>query len=244
MKKPLLIASLVLAIALQGCVYLRLLEVKRQLSDYPENFSADTSDGLRLNFLKPALLEKDLEFIGLFPNAIELSELNRTWKIVFEKNYNDGQVETENYDILVEMDLDKQDKLVSIHLNDRYFAFFTKEQFLSILRSFGGASINVKKREAFAQMEEGDQPDQAPPTRPELIKQLGIPFLTTEENTLEYRYLQKHPSEELPDGGISQKADYYKALFHFDNQDRLTQVSGTFPFIGSITVGFQYDPET
>lgn len=245
MKKLTFIPLALLALALQGCVYLRLLEVKGQLADYEKYFSADTSDGLNLTFRQPTLLEKDLTFIGFSPNEIEETEGQRLWKLVFEKKYNVGQSEAEDFSIRVNMALDPSGKLESIYINDRYFAFFSKEQFLSILQSFGGAKIDVKKRTATAQTEDRDQSSQDEPlTRENLITQLGIPFSTTDDNTLEYHFLQKHPPTTNADGTVTQRIERYTASFRFDAYDRFVGVTGAFPFIGTITYSLGYPEET
>ena len=71
-KRLLWFALLCMALlGLSGCVYLRLLEFKGQLSNFDENFSVDLEEGLSITFLNPVILQKDMWKIGLPPTIQE-----------------------------------------------------------------------------------------------------------------------------------------------------------------------------
>ena len=58
-----------LSLALGGCVYLRLLAIKRQLADFDRHFTLQQADGLRLICRDPVLLSQDFTWMGVVPES-------------------------------------------------------------------------------------------------------------------------------------------------------------------------------
>ncbi|MCI5212309.1 MAG: hypothetical protein D3910_26790, partial [Candidatus Electrothrix sp. ATG2] len=59
-KKTLVMFILIsCSLTLSGCVYLRLLKVKRQFKQFDKYVMVDKEDGLTFSFLKPILYEED-----------------------------------------------------------------------------------------------------------------------------------------------------------------------------------------
>src|SRR5579884_1856892 len=77
-----------LLISITGCVYLHLLEVRRQLSNFEDNFEIKDQNELTLVFLKPVLLTEDIIWLTeLGPTSEEGTEQGKLWKYTFEKQY-------------------------------------------------------------------------------------------------------------------------------------------------------------
>src|SRR5262245_8179456 len=70
-----------ISLLLGGCVYLRLLQLKRQLADFDKNFTVQLTPGLRLNCLNPVVLADDLKFLGFYPASTRTLGAAEQWTI-------------------------------------------------------------------------------------------------------------------------------------------------------------------
>ena len=57
------LAALLLLLPLSGCVYLRLLQIKKQLLEFDRNFSLSGRSSLVIEFKNPVLYAKDARFL-------------------------------------------------------------------------------------------------------------------------------------------------------------------------------------
>lgn len=181
---------LALATLASGCVYIRLLQFKNQLADFEKHFSADSTDGIRINCKDPLLLGEDLRWLGAEPESILHRPLGDLWTIRWTKELPRGSVETGVYDIEVQAELAEK-KLKSIHIPERYFAFVSKDLFLSALRSAGHAKIDRLSRQAVMDTS-ALGPDNSPPPIDlgSIEKMLGLPTeRTDEQGSIRYRYV-------------------------------------------------------
>jgi hypothetical protein len=187
-----LLALLLLAIVFagSGCVYLRLLELKKQLARFDTHFVADTSDGVRIQCLKPILHAGDVRWIGIFPETItqEADDI-KTWRVRWVKEAPPGEPETTVYDVEL-LARFADERLAFVSIPERYFQFFPKELFVSLLRSTGGARIDRSSRSAdVANTPEPGTPAIEPPTRDSIGGMLGRPTERALRDGLEtYRY--------------------------------------------------------
>ena len=81
------------ALLSSGCVYLRLLELKRQLAAFERNFTLETSEGVRLGFLRPVLLTRDIRWLGLKPETVQQTGEIEQWRVRWLKEPAHGVVE-------------------------------------------------------------------------------------------------------------------------------------------------------
>ena len=68
-RTPVLLGTVLACLALSGCLYLRLLELRNQLAEFDRYFETDLREGVKLTCRKPVLLDEDMAFFKLVPEA-------------------------------------------------------------------------------------------------------------------------------------------------------------------------------
>lgn len=236
-----LVAGVIL-ISLSGCIFLRLLEVKRQLSDFDANFRVDIEDGLSLTFLHPVILEKDLFFVGLPPTLTEPDETGTTWTHIFEKQYPDDPTEDSNFDLSLSSRF-ADSKLNEIRISERYFAFVSKQNVLHTIRSFGNADLDVAERTASMDVTDGDpSPGVAPPEVVDILNTLGLPYARADsagERWFEYRYRLLPPVSEQANNDSGKSAKLYRFKFTFSKTNRISRIEGNLPLLGQVNISYK-----
>ena len=178
-------------LVLSGCVYLRLLEFKRQLADFDRFFTLKTDDGLRLACLTPVLLAEDFRWLGLTPASVKTLGQSEQWRIRWVKQLPPGARESDAHDIEIEL-IFTNGKFTRLFLPERYFAFVPKPFFTGLLRSLGRAGVDKGRRLAevnFTRAERDLLTNRVVATS--LAMLLGTPSETTIEGShtkLRYRY--------------------------------------------------------
>ncbi len=199
------------ALLLSGCVYLRLLDLKKQFARFDENFTADTTDGVRIECLEPLLYTDDVRWLGVYPETIIADGVSEKWRVRWLKDPPPGEPETALYDVELEARF-TDDRLTFVAIPERYFAFFPKELFVSLLRSTGGAKIDRSSRSADVEnAPDPKAPEIKPPTLDSIGGMLGRPNERTTRDGLEtfrYRYRALTPEK---------KAKPIEVTFSFDS---------------------------
>jgi hypothetical protein len=187
------LALLAPAFLLSGCVYLRLLKLKKQLNDVPANFRVSTTEGVDVRLVNPLLKPGDIRWLGIHPASSAITGDTETWQARWVKDAPPGSGETVVYDLEVAMRFD-DGKLVRVSIPERYFAYLSKDLFLNLLRSTGEAQVNKAAREAEVE-NTAEKPGEAPPPPPglELVRRmLGLPTREAVDaagnTTCHYRY--------------------------------------------------------
>ncbi|GEM_PF-684737 len=138
-----------LLISITGCVYLHLLEVRRQLSNFEDNFEIKDQNELTLVFLKPVLLTEDIIWLTeLGPTSEEGTEQGKLWKYTFEKQYSGPKDEKGDFDIPIIMLFQKDDKLREIRFPERFLKFVSKPLLIRMFKSMGYSQISKLRRSA------------------------------------------------------------------------------------------------
>jgi len=189
-----LFALLLLAcvVAFSGCVYLRLLDLKKQFSRFDQFFKTDITDGLRIDCLEPLLQVGDARWLGIFPETTTTAGSSEDWRVRWVKEPPPGAPETSVYD--VELSARFVDgRLVLVGIPERYFAFFSKELFVNLLRSTGAARIDRSSRSAEVDNKPpAEGPELKLPTIASIDGMLGRPTeFTKKEGLTIYRYRYK-----------------------------------------------------
>lgn len=135
----------VVCLLLSGCVYLRLLEFKRQLADFDRHFTLKTDDGLRLVCLSPILLAEDFRWLGVTPESVKTLGESERWRIRWVKQLPLGARESDAHDLEMEL-IFTDGKFTRLFLPERYFAFVPKPFFTGLLRSLGKAGVDQSRR--------------------------------------------------------------------------------------------------
>jgi hypothetical protein len=174
-RHPTVVRLLIAAVALvlfSGCVYLRLLQLKRQLAQFDENFVLVDSDDFDLRFRRPVLTGDDLRWLGAEPKVIQETDTGAEWLIRWVKVPPAGANEPFEYDMEFHTRFAK-DRLSEIVIPKRYFAYFSKDLFVNLLRSTGAAQVNKEKKQAEAQTE--TPPKATVPNLKDVKGMLGAP---------------------------------------------------------------------
>ncbi|HTB80303.1 MAG TPA: hypothetical protein VK717_05395 [Opitutaceae bacterium] len=173
---------------LEGCVYLRLLELKHQFADFDRFFAVDDSDGLTLTLKKPVLETEDLAFFDLAPEKEIRLGVARRWHLRWIKDYTMPHERPEDYEVTADF-IFAEDKLRRVHLPERIFAFMPKSLILSALRSLGHARVDQAKQSASAALSSSAG---LPLTQADLLRFLGAPLDTQSRDDgrllVHYRY--------------------------------------------------------
>lgn len=136
-------------ISITGCVYLHLLEVRRQLSNFENNFEIRDQNELTLVFLKPVLLTEDIIWLTeLGPTSEEETGQGKLWKYTFEKQYSGPKDEKGDFDIPIIMLFQGDDKLREIRFPERFLEFVSKPLLIRMFKSMGYSQISKLRRSA------------------------------------------------------------------------------------------------
>jgi hypothetical protein len=163
-----------LCLLLGGCVYLRLLELKRQLADFDHYFAVDQTDGLTLTMQKPVLLVDDMAFFQLAPESTKRLGAAMRWHLRWIKDYAAPGEHPADYEVEADLTF-VDDRMVRFHLPERTFSFVQKSLVLQALRSLGHASVDKSNHSASATL---DALHLAPITHTDLLHFLGAPLDT------------------------------------------------------------------
>jgi len=180
----LLIGVLLLA---SGCVYLRLKELRHQLSHFREYFVVEREPCPSVIARKPVLLVEDLTFLtGLTPSPVAGSGETENWSLRFVKE-TPVEPEPEDYDITVT--IRAQTNLVAaMEFPPRFAVFLYQESLEKVFRRVDDAAVSAEEKEAAWRAP--DMQDELV-SRDELLASLGQPTIRTESETelvLHYQY--------------------------------------------------------
>lgn len=180
----------VVALLLGGCVYLRLLELKRQFAKFDQHFALQTDDGLRIIAQHPVLRIDDVRFIGLRPETTRTLGHAELWQVRWVKQLPPGTDEKSQF--YIGLDLTFADgKLSGIAIPESYFAMLPKDFLIGVVRSLGGARVDKSSREVAAAVA-AEEVRKARPNLPTVDKILGVPTEEREDgpHTIQrYRYV-------------------------------------------------------
>jgi hypothetical protein len=148
---PLLLIG-VASLLLGGCVYLRLLELKKQLSRFDENFTIPPTEDLSIQCLHPLLQAEDIRWLGGIPKIIIPRDGGEEWLIRWIKETAPGMKEEFVYDMVVNVRF-VDGRVVEARIPKRHLAYISKELLVNMLRSTGTARVDRNDRQADARTE-------------------------------------------------------------------------------------------
>lgn len=154
-SKPRFVSLLLIGAAcllLSGCVYLRLLELKKQFSHFEENFTVPATEDLTIHCLHPLLKADDLRWIGAEPKTITPRANGEEWLIRWVKEPAHNIKEEHVYDMEITACF-ADGRVFEARIPKRYLAYVSKDLLLAMLRSTGTAKVNKDDRNAEAQTE-------------------------------------------------------------------------------------------
>ena len=199
-SKAAAVALAFITLLLSGCVYLRLLELKRQIDRFDQFFGLQTSDGLGLICYEPVLRTADLRWIGVKPETVRTLGQAEHWHVRWVKQLPPGVAEKLQYDIVLELSF-ANDKLTRATIPERYFALMPKQFLVGVIRSLGRGKIDKSQKQIDAIVSAAEVAA-ARPNLPSIDKLLGQPSEEREEGAktfVRYRYV---PATKEPHAGV------------------------------------------
>lgn len=218
---------------LSGCVYLRLLSLKRQFADFNQHFTLQTEDGLLLVAHQPVLLTGDIRWLGVPPEKTNHAGDSEKWHVRWTKRLPPGVRESADYDLQIDLAF-HDNKLASVHIPERYFGQISKPFLVDLMRGLGGAAVDRKKRALEASFNgDGAKPPEGRPTLDSVSDLLGVPterHRRGQQVTLRYRYIPVAPARE--------KAGNFDVVLTFDTASgELQSMQGRTP-VGRMSFNF------
>ncbi len=218
-KPSIYLILLIITTLLSGCVYYRLLKLKRQFEHFEDNFEIEDKKGLTLVFKNPILYKKDIKWLLNNEPTKVLDENGNSWLYILTKKNVDGIKEEKNYDIDIMTDFEK-DKLKEFTLPKRFLENLSKEMLAKMFKSMGKSKVNKSEKKAGTTMQGKKE---GLPTIYDVLYTLGEPYEKQEEKEttkLKYIYTVKKP-----ENGSELKP--FSLIFDFDinNQDKVIRKS-------------------
>jgi len=179
-----------LTLLLSGCVYLRLLELKKQLNEFDQHFVLQTKDGLSLVCQDPVLRTKDVRWMGLRPEQTKKLGLAEQWQVRWVKQLPVGIAEPGTFDIIIELGF-ADDKLTRVKIPERYFSVLPKDFLIGVIKSVGRGKIDKSSKKIESSLSASEVAN-ARPNLPDIDKLLGRPSEETEvgpNTVVRYRYI-------------------------------------------------------
>jgi hypothetical protein len=195
-KKIILVLLLASLLPITGCVYFRLLELKKQCAAFEDYFDVEEKDGLTITLRKPVLYDKDIRWMGFEPSFREKAKDGETWTLVLEKMYLSPKDEPGNFNITFSL-LFRNQKLKAMQISEHYLVVFPKEFVIEMFKSFGGAEIDKKNRTVTGNKQTTGG-NLSVPCREEAVRLLGKPYATEDKEDTEilsYKYRPKVTGE-------------------------------------------------
>jgi hypothetical protein len=175
---------------LSGCVYLRLLELKKQIGRFDEYFGLQTRDGIAIICHEPVLRTGDIRWIGVMPESTRKLGVAEQWHVRWVKQLPPGVTEKMEYDIVLELGF-AQDKLTRVAIPERYFAVMPKQFLIGVIKTVGRGRIDKSRKQLEATVSAAEVAA-ARPNLPSIDKLLGQPSEEREDGTrtiVRYRYV-------------------------------------------------------
>ena len=170
-----------------GCFYTRLADVKGQLADFDENFEIHEGEKFRIIAKNPVLFSADVvRIMKSRPSTISTQQGKLLYEYILEKQYPDQKNETADYNIIAGF-VFIDDKLSEVDIDKKFFAVFPKDIFISIVKAFGSAEVDIQTRRvsASARTEKLNLPDAN-----EVLLLLGEPY-SKDGPIWSYKYIRK-----------------------------------------------------
>jgi len=137
-------------VALSGCVYLRLLQFKRQFRDFHENFEFRSGGRYSLIIKKPLLSGDDIDFVmKASPTRID-SSAGKILGRIYDFRRDGGQGGSGS---LLEYELRfRDDRFMEMRFPSEFSALFPEDGLVALLSSLGEAETDRREKELRAKV--------------------------------------------------------------------------------------------
>ncbi len=222
-RRVLPVLMMVGVVALSGCVYLRLLQFKKQFRDFHENFEFSSDGHYSLIIKNPLLSGDDVDFVmKAAPTRVDSLDgkiLSRQYAFHIEGR-SDGDGTLLEYDLHFERELFRE-----MHFPSEFSDLFLEDALIALLTSLGEAETNRKTESLRAEVRQ-ERIRQLMPDKRRVLEVLGNPSDQWRErdglDRLLYRY-------NLDTRSVGLKPHQKRAFgrFHFEGET-LRKVDASF----------------
>jgi hypothetical protein len=180
-----------MALALGGCVWLHVLELKNQITEFDTNFTVKVTDHFTVHFLNPVLHADDYFTLAkVEPTKKTTTPEGSRWTQVFTKLDAAGKAETKKT-VVFTFDFNKEDLLGKWDFSPSFLVFMPPKFLEAAIRSLGKSKVNTDERQVQVAPEDLPKVRAEQPTREKIYATLGKPSEISEEDgmTMEvYRF--------------------------------------------------------
>jgi hypothetical protein len=186
---------------LSGCVYLRLLEVKKQLKNFDENFAIGGRSNLIIEFKNPVLRSKDARFLV---GAEPLFQTEKEGEIL--QHYEFNLVHRSSVTALpplnqLSLDLaSREGRLAKIIVPKKFMLLFPRNVIVETLKQAKDAEVYELKKLARGRIHLMPELEAELPSYEKTLMLLGDPLVSVPEEDLQvlsYRYTISSASREI-----------------------------------------------
>ncbi len=179
---------MIAAVALSGCVYWRLLQFKKQFSDFHENFEFRNDGRYALIIKKPLLSGDDVDFLmkaePTHTESVSGVVVGRSY--VFHLDEGTGSGSVLDYDLRFDDDLFEE-----MHFPEEFRELFPEDVLVALLASLGDAKADRRTENVSAKIRK-ERIRELMPSRSRVLEVLGKPSEKWRErdglDRLYYRY--------------------------------------------------------
>ncbi|MBT5816201.1 MAG: hypothetical protein HOI15_17900 [Opitutales bacterium] len=217
----------VLAITLSGCVYLRLLNFKNQLTDFERNVTIEAPPGLSFSFNNPVVRGSDLTFVTnskpTLTSSIATDPNIELWTWRFEKQR--AEPHHKSYSVNFQTRLESG-LLTNMIIDDPFVDLIGRNFILKMFHSVGDAKINTFRRSISASMDKGALDDVSCPTLAKIIDAMGKPTRTLETPNAQNQHIDCEYVFNFLNPKNQKRAGQFKLIFKADPLHPETPVTG------------------
>ena len=187
------VGLLFVALALSGCVWLRLLEVKGQVDDFDKNIAITITDRLSLRFRHPVMYDEDFLYLtDLNPTRIDAMPQGTRWIVDFHKLDRNGRFEVPRKTLTFIMDFNAGRKLSGFSFSPLFLAMAPPQFLEASIRSLGKGRVDAGKRQLRVDPSDLPKIDASLPTRADMHRIYGRPYSIAkdgDDTRFVYRFL-------------------------------------------------------
>lgn len=172
-----ILALLLTAALLTGCVYWRLYRVKLQLGEFDRYFSVQATDQFTVNFKEPVMFREDFDDLSrLLPTSCRVLQAERFCVYRFHKIDENQKRVMPEVEFYFKLNYNVEDRLTAWTYSP-IFLKIAPPEFLEVsLRSLGGGEINRDKNQLKADFNSVEKIAAELPVKSETLVYLGSPL--------------------------------------------------------------------
>lgn len=227
-SRPFLLLLPALAITLSSCVWLHVLELKNQLTDFEKNFTITVTDHFVVGFLDPALYAEDYFTLAKVEptKKIKTAEGSR-WIQVFTKLDASGNAEPDKT-VVFSFDFDKEDLLVKWDFSPNFLVIMPPKFLEAAVRSLGKGKVNQAHKQVQVAPEDIPKVRAEQPTREQIVATLGKPSEITQEDGLTMEVYRFRTETTYVKEEFQARHQSYANLYYEPGSDVVEKVSARF----------------